>query len=288
MTLADLRCVRVAWIRGEPFVERAPVQRLVAVPVVLARRDHGLQGKARRLDSADGLAQRDEPLVVDAARQRPVTPVRLPDDDVAAGAHGRRQRSERARQVVPHECRAEAERGVPALGVERECMRIGFDDLDEVADAGGGHAFARRLHELGCTLDAEHRATEGRGEQHGRPALAAGEVEHAHSGVEPEVRAEELDLLGARRILDLVVALGDGVIPGHRGSVFLDAERQSADAPAPWAHEAGLLVEQRERARELGDFPGFSASKSEHEQRHFDLAAAVPAGGFRPRGPGVH
>src|SRR5665213_883327 len=70
--LADLACIGVARIRSEPLLERAPVQRLVAVPVIVARCDDSLQREPRRLDRADGLAQRDEALVVDAARQRPL------------------------------------------------------------------------------------------------------------------------------------------------------------------------------------------------------------------------
>src|SRR5207245_835368 len=39
-------------------------------------------------------------------------------------------------------------------------------------------------------------------------------------GLEPQALAEEPDLLRARRILDLVVALGDGVVPGHRRGAY--------------------------------------------------------------------
>jgi hypothetical protein len=32
--------------------------------------------------------------------------------------------------------------------------------------------------------------------------------------------AEQADLLGARRFLELVVTLGDGEVPGHEASLF--------------------------------------------------------------------
>jgi hypothetical protein len=43
---------------------------------------------------------------------------------------------------------------------------------------------------------------------------AAGDVDDTGVGVKPEVLAEATDLLGARRILDGVVALGDREEPG--------------------------------------------------------------------------
>ena len=78
--------------------------------------------------------QRDESLIVDPSRQRPLPPVRLADDDVAARAYGRRERLERSGEVVPDEARAEAERRVPGSRLERIRVRVGLHDLDQLVD----------------------------------------------------------------------------------------------------------------------------------------------------------
>ncbi len=197
------------------------MQRLVAVPVVVARRDEALEREPRRLDPADGLAQRDEALVVDAARQRPLAPVRLADDDVAARAHRRRQRSKRSRQVVPDERRAEAQRGIPgAVGSSgNACASASTISTRSPTPAAATRSRAASTNS-GARSMPQHGAAERRREQDGRAALAAREIEHARVRVEPEIVPEQRDLLGARRVLNLVVALGDGVVPGHRGSLL--------------------------------------------------------------------
>jgi hypothetical protein len=148
VAVPDLGCVRVAGIRREPLLERPPVQRLVAVPVVLARRDRGDGGEAGRLDLLRGLVQRDEALVVDPARQRPLPPVRLADDNVAARANRRRECFERSGEVVPDKARAEAEGRVPGFRLERIRVRVGLDDLDQLVNGLLGNMPAGGLREL--------------------------------------------------------------------------------------------------------------------------------------------
>ena len=213
--LADVGGVRVARICRQPLLERTPVLRLVVVPILLARRDQALEREARGLEAGDCLAQRHPALVVDAARQRPLLPVRLADDDVAAGPHRGRKRLDRPAEVVPDEGRTEAERSVPGPRLERNGVRVRFDDLDEIPEPCRFDAPVRRLDELGCALDAVDAAAERRGEEQCRAALAAGQVEHAGLRAEVEVVPEQHDLLRARRVLDLVVALGDCVVPRH-------------------------------------------------------------------------
>src|SRR5207245_6725175 len=61
--VADLRRIGIAWVAREPLLERAPVQRFVAVPVVFARGDHRREREPGGLDARDRLAQGHEPAV---------------------------------------------------------------------------------------------------------------------------------------------------------------------------------------------------------------------------------
>jgi hypothetical protein len=69
--------------------------------------------------------------------------------------------------------------------------------------------------ELGRSLHTNHPAAELRREQQSRPAAPRGDVEYASARTETKPLPQQADLLGAGRILKLVVALGYGVIPGH-------------------------------------------------------------------------
>jgi hypothetical protein len=81
-----------------------------------------------------------------------------------------------------------------------------------VLEAGRGDAATRVVGERPAHLDAEDPAAVRGGQQRRRAALAAGDVEHAALAVEAQVVAEQDDLPGVRRVLELVVALDD--LPG--------------------------------------------------------------------------
>src|SRR5207247_257374 len=108
---------------------------------------------------------------------------------------------------------------IPRLGLDGERGGVALDDLDPILEACSFDTLPCGCRELGCALDAEDPAPERRREQDRRPALAAGEVEHARLRPEAQVLAEPQKLLGARRVLQLVVAFGDGVVPRHAGSL---------------------------------------------------------------------
>ncbi len=84
VTFANPGRVGVVGIGGEPFLERAPVIRLVPVPVVLRGGDEPDEGETGGLEARDGLRERHPALVLDLARQRPLAPVRLADRDESA------------------------------------------------------------------------------------------------------------------------------------------------------------------------------------------------------------
>ena len=132
-----------------------------------------------------------------------------------AHADGRHERLERAVEPVPDERRAEAECRVEGPRVDRERGGVALDDLDPLGQTGRRDAFARGLREFGRALDADDAAAELAREQGRRAGLATGHVEHGAVDAEPEPLAEETDLLRAHRVLQLVVALGDRVVPGH-------------------------------------------------------------------------
>src|SRR5205807_5701385 len=140
----------------EPAVERLPLERLVAVPVVLGGGDERDNAHARRLRTLDGLRQR-QPLSFGCARrrmvqlghgrQRPHPPVRLAD------RNERRRRAEaleRGYEPAVDRGRAETERGVVVAELERR--GIGFDELDPILELrlsaalpGGGEELRRAL-----------------------------------------------------------------------------------------------------------------------------------------------
>ena len=110
---------------------------------------------------------------------------------------------------------AEAERGVPGLRLERERCRVAGLHLDQPFEAGLGDPRAALVGERLEPLDAHDAAAVGRGEHDSRPALAAGDVQDAALWSQPGVVAEQPDLLGARRVLEHVVALDDLPRPRH-------------------------------------------------------------------------
>ena len=134
---------------------------------------------------------------------------------------------------------------------------------------GGGDALASGGDELGRALDAEDAAAELRSQNKCRPGLSAGDVEDARVGAEAEQPPEVADLLRPRRVLYLMVALGDGEVPRHDRSLWLACERG-------------------EDGRELLDLAGVTSRETEHEARHFDRITPVPSLKVRMKQAGVH
>ena len=110
---------------------------------------------------------------------------------------------------------SEAERRVPRLGLEGVGGGIGRLDRHQAAEPTLRDPRAGLVRELRAQLDALDPAAERLREHDRRPGLPAREIEHAARRVEAQVLAEEPDLLRARRVLDLVVALGDLPRPAH-------------------------------------------------------------------------
>jgi hypothetical protein len=199
----------------EPLFDGSPVQALVAVPVVLRGGDDPRQLEAGVREASSRHRERDELLRVDGVRKRPHPPERLADRNVGAVGHDGPERRRRVGDRPPHERRAEAEGGVVGIRLELNLRRVGGLDLDHRVEPGRGCLLPRLLREHRPYLDAVHPAPVRRREDARRPALAARDVEHARSVVEPHVVADEADLLRARRVLELMVALGDLPRPRH-------------------------------------------------------------------------
>src|SRR6266508_3866234 len=173
----------------EPLLERAPVQALVAIPVVGGGGDDPGHPDALLGEPRNRAREADVALVVDHVRQRPFAPVRLTDGDEAAGRHGRNQPCSRIADVAPHEARAEAERCVPRRSFERKVRGIRRVHVDERFEAARGDACPGLVRELRAQLDADHAAAERRREDEGGTCLAAGDVENPAVAAESQVLA---------------------------------------------------------------------------------------------------
>src|SRR4051794_2515054 len=212
--------LRMARIRREPAIQRLPVERLVAVPVVFGGRDEGDDAYAGRLRTLDGLRQRQPLLFVrppvgdrlGLGRQRPAAPVGLADPE----ERSRRAKAlERWDEPAVDERGAEAERGVVAGGFERRS--VGLDELDSIFEPRLRDAFSCGGEELRRALDAGDPAPELLGKQARRPAAAGGDVEDVRTGPETEPLAEQPNLVRTGRVHELVLGLDDGMPPGpHR------------------------------------------------------------------------
>ena len=128
----------------------------------------------------------------------------------ARGEHGGRV-GDRA----PHEARPEAQRDVVARGLERGRRRVRGLDLDQLLEAGGCDPFSGRVGEAGAQLDAADPAAVLSCQDQCRPGLAAGHVQHAGLRGQAQVLAEQPDLRGTRRILQVVIPLEDLPRQGH-------------------------------------------------------------------------
>ena len=158
----DLDRVRVVGIRGEPGLDGLPVERLVAVPVVLRGGDHRDHPKAGRLEDRDGpLEGRPRlPPVLVVVRKRKPPPVRLADDDVAAGTDGRRERLDRVREAAVDEARTEAEGGVVRLRLERRSGAVAELEHQPLGEPGSRGSLDRDRVEVRRDLDAANAAAE--------------------------------------------------------------------------------------------------------------------------------
>ncbi len=180
---------------------------------------------------------------------------------MAPRPHRGAERRERSFEAVPDEACAETEGGVEGARLDRECGSVALDDLDALGEAGRCDPFARGRRKLGRALDADDAAPERRRKQRGGPGLAAGHVEHAAFRAEAKPFAEQADLLRARRVLQLVVALGDGVVPGHERRLRGTSCRATA-SPRVGARDERCVPARRARrvraraSRPCGHFSG--------------------------------
>ena len=234
MASAHRRRIRVFRVLGEPLLERPPVETLVAVPVVLGGCDQAGQREAARLEALDSRHKVDETEGVRVG----LMPERLADRNEAAGPDRRHERLRGVADVPPDEAGTKTERRVPRLGLDGVGGGIGRLDRHQAAEPALRDSRPRVVRELRAQLDALDPAAERLREHDRRPRLPAREIEHAARPVKAQVFAEEPDLLGACRVLDLVVALGDLPRPGHAtpssasSSSFVTV-RQLRFVPAP-------------------------------------------------------
>src|SRR5581483_8377511 len=125
----------------------------------------------------------------------------------------RGERAGRVADVAPHERGAEAQGDVVRAEI---CARgVGDLDVDQLLEPGGGDSPPALVGEHPAGLDSVDPAAECLRENDRWPTHAAGDVEHAVLRPETEVVAGQADLLGARRVLDLLVAVDELVPGGH-------------------------------------------------------------------------
>ena len=222
VTAADLRCVRVVAVGREPALDRLPVERLVAVPVVLGRGDDGDDRQAGRLEHEDGALEGRPRLVavLVVVRQRQPAPVRLADGDVPAGTNSGDERVDRVRKAPVDETRAEAERRVVRLRLEGRLRAVLELEGHPVLEPRRSDALHRNGVEVGRDLDPVHGATELAGEEERRPAAPGRDVEDARLRPQAEALPEQQDLLLGGRVLQLVHRLRDDVIARDHGAII--------------------------------------------------------------------
>ena len=165
-------------------------------------------------------------------------PERLADRNEAARPDRRYERFRGVADVPPDEAGTKTERRVPGLGLDGVRGGIGRLDRHQAVEPALRDSRPGLVCELRAQLDALDPAAERLCEHDRRPRLPAREIEHAARPVKAQVLAEEPDLLGARRVLDLVVALGDLPRPGHAKSSSASSSsfvtvRQLRFVPAP-------------------------------------------------------
>src|SRR5262249_21957361 len=126
----------------------APLEALVAIPVVRGRGDHPGQVDARRLEARDRLREVDEAVV----RATGLVPERLDDGDCGADPS---QHGSGVSDVPPDERSTEAQRDV-ARGPVGQLSGIGDLDGDQVLEPGLANAAACLLDEDGADVDTDN------------------------------------------------------------------------------------------------------------------------------------
>ena len=144
-------------------------------------------------------------------------------------------------------------------------------DLDPIAESGRGNTFPSGREELGSPFDRRDPAPELAGEDDGRAAFAGRDVEYLGLRPEPEALTEKADLLRTRRVLDLVIAFGDGVVPGHRPAAY--------DPLA--ALRSGLVEREQEPCRAQQRLPLLSPSEPAHSGPNSGSKPSFLPGGDR-------
>src|SRR5205823_4030517 len=108
------------------------------------------------------------------------------------------------------------------------------------------------------------------------------DVEHVGLGAESKAFSEQPDLLVARRILDLVVALGDGVEPRHRRSLCLPralaggADRGASRALRCHTRAREAVQHEQEPRGAAGCLSFVSAPDPGHGRPWFTIGTASP------------
>ena len=223
VSAADLRRVRVVAVRREPALDGLPVERLVAVPVVLRRGDDRDDRQAGRLEdeTVPSRVVHGSSSVLVVVRKREPPPVRLADDDVAAGTNRRDERVDGVRKAAVDEARAEAERGVVRLRLERRAARRRRARRrrrsSSPAVAARSTATAWKSGEIStpCTLHPNSRARRSAG-----PPRPDAMSRTRDSRPEAEPLAEQQELLLGGRVLELVHRLGDDVVARDHGAII--------------------------------------------------------------------
>ena len=216
----DLGRVRSSGIGREPALDRLPVQRLVAIPVVLGRRDDRddrARPRSRRSRTVPSSVVHGSCAVLVVLRKRKASPERLADDDVATRANSRRERVDGVGEAPVDEARAETERSVVRLRLVRRRRSVGQLEGESIAEPRFCGTLDGDRMEVRRDLDAMPRAAELGGEENRRPATPRRDVEDARVGAEPETLPEKEELLLRRRVLDLVRRLRDDEVAGNHG-----------------------------------------------------------------------
>ncbi len=257
MASADLLGVRVARVLREPLLDRAPVERLVAVEVVLRGGDHRHDPEHAGLHDRHRAVERRERVVpvrvILGQRQPP--PEWLADDDVPARPRCGLERVERPRETAPDEARAEAQRDVVGPGGKFLLRGVTQPEGHALAEPRRFCALDRHRVELGRDLDALDRASELLGEEHRRAAPPGRDVEHARARAEPETLPEKPQLVLGNRVLELVIALRDDEVARDHGPIVTRADTLSRQVAAREPIEGSWGIDPvPERLRVLGTF----------------------------------
>src|SRR5262249_35741026 len=122
---------------------------------------------------------------------------------------------ERSGHSVPDEARAETHDHVERAGFQWICRRIRTNTLDKRVQPRVSDAPPRGIVELLRPLDAGDPAAERAGQDQRGPRPTRPEIQHLRCRPKPQPVAQLEDLLPAGRVLEVVAALDDRVVPRH-------------------------------------------------------------------------